>query len=75
MDLQGQAICERYTKRGIFLTTVVSLVVAIVTDDYKTTFKGFLIGVFLVALWVLPSWPFYRRHPLHFVTDKSMIES
>ncbi|EME29103.1 uncharacterized protein Gasu_34940 [Galdieria sulphuraria] len=50
MDLQGQAICERYTKRGIFLTTVVSLVVAIVTDDYKTTFKGFLIGVFLVAL-------------------------
>ncbi|GJQ14668.1 hypothetical protein GpartN1_g6459.t1 [Galdieria partita] len=75
MDLQGQATCERYTKKGIFLTTVACLLVALVTDDYEAMLKCFIIGVSCVGWGVLFNWPLYRRHPLHFVIDKNTIES
>jgi len=50
MDLQGQATCEKYTKKGILWTTLVALVVGLVTDDYLRMVQVFILGVVLVAM-------------------------
>ncbi|KAK4527656.1 hypothetical protein GAYE_SCF42G5581 [Galdieria yellowstonensis] len=67
MDLQGQATCEKYAKKGILWTTLVALIVGLVTDDYLRMVQVFILGVVLVAMGVLFPWPWYTRHPLVFV--------
>jgi len=64
MDFRGQHWAEWLLMRILIAVAVVSFIAGYSQGDFQLMVQINAAGLLLTALLVLPSWPFFNRHPL-----------
>eukprot|EP00891_Asterochloris_glomerata_P007385 jgi/Astpho2/7385/e_gw1.00114.273.1_t len=64
MDFTGQKAAEELSFVIVIATSIIAFVAGYVQDDFTVLFHTFLAGSAIAALLTLPSWSWYRKHPL-----------
>ncbi|CAN0929245.1 Signal peptidase complex subunit 1 [Linum grandiflorum] len=64
MDWQGQKLAERLMQVTLLAFAAMAFITGYIMGSFHTMFLIYGGGLFLAALIVLPSWPFFNRNPL-----------
>ncbi|TCD61589.1 serine/threonine-protein kinase KIN2 [Steccherinum ochraceum] len=71
IDFEGQKQAENVTRIALIAATVVAFIIGFVLQSLITTFIVFGSATILLCLAVIPQWPMYNRHPVHFLPVKA----
>ncbi|KAJ7280053.1 microsomal signal peptidase [Mycena rebaudengoi] len=63
IDFVGQQRVELVSRIWLIGTTIISFIVGFVMQSLQTTFGIFGASTLLLALLVVPPWPYLNRHP------------
>ncbi|KAG8994778.1 hypothetical protein FRB90_000344 [Tulasnella sp. 427] len=69
IDFKGQDHVESTIHYWLIITTAVSFVVGLAFQDISYTFKLFFGSSALLALYVVPPWPFLTRNPVTWLPE------
>eukprot|EP00249_Psilotum_nudum_P006218 c19553_g1_i1 orf=394-687(-) len=70
MDWEGQKLVEQMMQYALMAAAVVAFVVGYVMSSFKITMMTYGGAVLIILLIVLPDWPYFNRHPLHWAEPK-----
>ncbi|KAL6526642.1 hypothetical protein OROGR_015732 [Orobanche gracilis] len=73
MDWQGQKLAEQMMQLMLVFFAIAAFITGYVLGSFQTMLLIYAAGVVLTSLTTIPDWPFFNRHPLHWV-DPSEIE-
>ncbi|KAF0979552.1 hypothetical protein FDP41_001416 [Naegleria fowleri] len=69
IDYRGQALAETIYRYTLFTSAIVGFIVGFYFQKFSFGFYIFAIGTLLALILTVPSWPFYRKHPVVWRTD------
>ncbi|KAH6823169.1 Microsomal signal peptidase 12 kDa subunit [Perilla frutescens var. hirtella] len=67
MDWQGQKLAEQLMQLMLVCFAAVAFVAGYVLRSFQSMFLVYAAGVLLTSLITIPNWPFFNRHPLHWL--------
>lgn len=70
MDYYGQHLSEYLMKRLTVFSFVLSFLVGFFLKSVLYSFILETIFFFLIGILVIPSWPFYNKNPVRWISDK-----
>ncbi|KAL6571337.1 hypothetical protein OROHE_002980 [Orobanche hederae] len=73
MDWQGQKLAEQMMQLMLVFFAIAAFITGYVLGSFQTMLLIYAAGVVLTSLTTIPDWPFFNRHPLHWM-DPSEVE-
>ncbi|CAA0815868.1 Microsomal signal peptidase 12 kDa subunit (SPC12 [Striga hermonthica] len=74
MDWQGQKLAEQLMQLLLVFFAVAAFITGYVLGSFQTMMLIYAAGVALTSVTTIPNWPFFNRHPLHWLDPKEKAE-
>lgn len=67
MDFEGQRVAEQWLIKLLIAFAAVGFLAGYLTSNFALMAYINAAGLAITTLLVVPDWPFFRRHPLHWL--------
>lgn len=68
IDFKSQQFVDNFIHTALYVFSVLSVIIGFYCQQLLYTIYSFAVGILLVLLVVLPSYPFYKSHPVQYLT-------
>ncbi|KIY44660.1 hypothetical protein FISHEDRAFT_13034, partial [Fistulina hepatica ATCC 64428] len=66
-DFEGQKLSDLLSRTILMVGTILSFIVGFALQSLGVTFGGMAASAFIVVVTVLPPWPMYNQHAVHWL--------
>ncbi|THH01642.1 hypothetical protein EW145_g6875 [Phellinidium pouzarii] len=75
IDFEGQVLAETLTRNVLIGSTTASFILGFIAQSLRVTFSVLGACVALLYLFVVPPWPFYRKHPVKWLPAQKVAKT